>query len=558
MPSEDLTLVMRARGADRTAREIDQVGRSVQGVGAKSVTASKGVDKLSKVTSILSTKWVILGVVLATVIPLLGVVIALLGVGLVTAIAFLLPVIALGIGAMTRFTETVNRAGYAANELRDRFKSLQEVAAHSIAKGADKVLWSLVRATTTIQPLIHDLQGSFTSFGAAAGHSIESFAKGLVEMGPTIKAFMAASEALFHPLSRFFLTMLESILRIGTVGVPVLAWMLNALSDSLDWLATAAENTAAWMKTAEGARTLATIWGVLIAVGGGLLDILVEMAKAFFSTFMFMAPFLVLLGNALSFLSPVIGPLAVAFLGLWGALKLYAGIMYLVSMLGALKTAFLFIRGAILGVAAAQWILNGAMLPMGFVVLLVVAALASLAYLLYLAWTKSETFRNIVVGALKAVWAMMKNSPIGWLVRGFIWLVSSIWNARRSIVSALSGIWEGFKDGFVATINFIIRQLNRVIRGMNRVSPFGDIGAIGQVGGDSTGAARGGLVGRGGTFEVGERGREKVSLPAGSMVTPYDALDGGGDTVVNTELVIDGATIARLVERHAKRKKSVR
>lgn len=535
MPSEDLTLLMRARGSDRTARDIDQVGRRVRGLGVESVGAAKGMNVLSRATAILNTRLVMIGLLLAAISPA----IALLGVGLVTALALVLPIAALGIGAVTRFTETVNQAGSAANELRDRFKSLQEVAAHSVAQGADKVLWSLARATSTIQPLVHSLQGAFTSFGGAAGHSIEGFASGLARMGPTIEKFMKASEGLFQPLSRFFLALLDAILRIGTVGVPVLAWMLNALSDMVGWLATAAENASRWVQSAEGMRTLATIWSVLKSIGGGLAAVVASLARTFYNVFMFLAPVLIPaligLGRILSFLAPVLGPLIFAILAWAAATKV---------------------------MAAAQVVLNSAMLanPLFRVIMLIVAVAAALYY----AWTKSETFRKIVTGAFKAVWWVMKNSPIGWLVRGFIWLVSKIWGARREIVSALSNIWEGFRDGFVSVMNTIIRGLNRIIGLVNKANPFGDIGDIGEIGGGGKskrppGAARGGVVGRGGMFEVGERGREKVALPAGAMVAPYDALgDGGGDTVVNTNLVIDGAIVAQLVERHAKRKKSIR
>jgi hypothetical protein len=68
--------------------------------------------------------------------------------------------------------------------------------------------------------------------------------------------------------------------------------------------------------------------------------------------------------------------------------------------------------------------------------------------------------------------------------------------------------------------------------------------------------ARGGVVRRGGPFEVGERGRERVWLPTGAAVQP----DMDKPIVIHhtTNLVVNDQVLATAVHRAATRKKSVR
>lgn len=89
--------------------------------------------------------------------------------------------------------------------------------------------------------------------------------------------------------------------------------------------------------------------------------------------------------------------------------------------------------------AAGQWLLNAAMSanPIGIVIIAIIALVAALV----LAWKKSETFRNIVLGA----WAALK----GGVAAALGWLRSAIPAAWSWVVSRVSGIvgWFGSLPG---------------------------------------------------------------------------------------------------------------
>lgn len=123
-----------------------------------------------------------------------------------------------------------------------------------------------------------------------------------------------------------------------------------------------------------------------------------------------------------------------------GAADLFEGLNYLVIPLAktaakmiastaasvAHKTASIAASAAAKAMAAAQWLLNAAMSanPIGLVVIALVALVAGIV----IAYKKSETFRDIVQKAMKAVAA-----AFGWVVDGF----GKAWKA-------LSGAWTRF------------------------------------------------------------------------------------------------------------------
>lgn len=122
------------------------------------------------------------------------------------------------------------------------------------------------------------------------------------------------------------------------------------------------------------------------------------------------------------------------------------------------NTVMAITRGVMIAYTAVQWALNAAMAanPIGLIVLAIVALVA----VLVLAYKKSETFRNIVNGALRgvlaaarAVWSGIKAAAVAvWsfitayirtqialakaVIRGVVAVARAVWNAIKAAASA--------------------------------------------------------------------------------------------------------------------------
>lgn len=226
------------------------------------------------------------------------------------------------------------------------------------------------------------------------------------------------------------------------------------------------------------------------------------------------------------------------------------------------------------GWAIAQGLLNTAMAlnPVG----LVIAAIVALGLALFIAWKKSETFRNIVTGAfdkvkaaagavgrfftekipaafskvigwVKANWPKILavlTGPIGlavlfiarnwdkikagasrakdWIVGKFTALVGFVRSLPGKISGAASGMWDGIKNAFKSAINWIIGKWNGLSFGIPSVDTH--IKGIGKIGGFSLGTpdipllAKGGLLTEPTLNVAGEAGPEAV--------VPLDRLEG--------------------------------
>jgi len=233
---------------------------------------------------------------------------------------------------------------------------------------------------------------------------------------------------------------------------------------------------------------------------------------------------------------------------------------------------WIVIIGLAIAVLGPLLILLGAVVAAG-------AALASTAGLIALgigavvaivttAYLKFGWFRDIVGILGKA----FMNLPLIWIIRNL-----------RQIVDVFKQIPGAIKGGLVAAVNFFIDRINNIIDVINGFigvfnklpnaisgGDIGEIGHVGRVGGGGGGGtgqgptpfggmaapgrlATGGYVTRGGVFEVGERGRETVLLPAGAAVSPH----GGGEAVLHNHIYIDGKKVAKSVQRVSVKKKSV-
>jgi hypothetical protein len=144
-------------------------------------------------------------------------------------------------------------------------------------------------------------------------------------------------------------------------------------------------------------------------------------------------------------------------------------------------TAFLIIAGTISAVAAAIMAVNIAMAlnPFGLIAVGIAAVVTGLTF----AYTKFETFRNIV------------NTVLNGLIAGF----------------------EMFANSFIGAINLIIR-------GMNLINPFSDIGTLPTISLGRIGGGGGGIT----EVTTDTRTADRMAREAGASIPSVPAIIGGG------------------------------
>lgn len=199
------------------------------------------------------------------------------------------------------------------------------------------------------------------------------------------------------------------------------------------------------------------------------------------------------------------------------------------------------------GQMAAAWLI--ALGPIG----LAIAAVAGIAAFIILKWDtiKDWTIKiftavvNWVKGAAQGVLNWVKGNwpyivgfftgPIG-LVAAYIYkhwdqVVSFFSKLPGRVARATVGLFDGIKDAFRSSINWVIGKWNGLsfsIPGVNTHIP-----GVGTVGGFTLGTpnipylAKGGDIRRGGLAVVGDAGPELLSLPRGAAVAPLSRGDMG-------------------------------
>ena len=197
------------------------------------------------------------------------------------------------------------------------------------------------------------------------------------------------------------------------------------------------------------------------------------------------------------------------------------------------------VRVATMAWTAAQWLLNAALTanPIGLVIVAVMALVAGLV----LAYTKSETFRNIVTGAFNAVkraavsafnwvksnWPLLLaiiTGPIGIATYTIIKNFDKIKSAARTVVSAIRGIFGRIKSIvtgiFSGAGNLVAGIAGGIAKWLNDHTPFGDTIDLPKPLPDIHLPAlqAGGTIRQPGWAVVGERGPELARFPAGSTV----------------------------------------
>jgi TP901 family phage tail tape measure protein len=214
-----------------------------------------------------------------------------------------------------------------------------------------------------------------------------------------------------------------------------------------------------------------------------------------------------------------------------------------------------------------------------------------------------STIRGIAAigGAFKALGAISSIlTPGGVVVLALTAFVAFVWTFRRQIKKALSGIWFSIKDGLVKELNWVIDQLNKIIKAANKL-PFVNIPLIGHVGepapksgaardpfarghrdviprsqrGYTPGAAPGASVN-----SPSQRGSARGAPPGASIIPRHGSVashhghnyrgrrrvavspdgtivaDDGGDVVVHSHLYLDGKELFTSVDRQTRNRRN--
>lgn len=168
-----------------------------------------------------------------------------------------------------------------------------------------------------------------------------------------------------------------------------------------------------------------------------------------------------------------------------------------------------------------------------------ILALIALAAVFVLLWTKSETFRDIVIGVFNAVSGFIRNvfgAVIDWIVGRWNDVIGFFAGLPGRIGAAISALGTAIGNGFKGALNLVIDYLNwwvdrvnNIIYGINLVNPFSDIPSLPHI----SRFHQGGVVG-------GAPGTEQLALlQAGETVTPANRVS--TDNVVELRVTGNGA-----------------
>lgn len=339
----------------------------------------------------------------------------------------------------------------------------------------------------------------------------------------------------------------------GAILLPILGKGSKALQDQLqnvtDLNASLGNSKDPLQYAADQRNMKLAMDGLKLTIGTSLMPIIVAVSKLLVKMAKFLRP---ITGNA-TLLKGVLIVLAGAFI----AYRLLL-IQTAVAQSG-LSLAWLAAKVPLLLTTAQMWLLNAAFLANPIVwIVLGIAALVGVFIILY---TKVGWFRKAVQGVwgwLKANWKTLLTiltGPIGLAVRFIIghWnsIVGFVKKLPGRIARAASGMWDGFKKGLVAVLNWVIGKWNWLadkseapswipVIGGKRILPHINPIVLGA----------GGTITRGGSAIVGDRGPELLNLPRGASVQPLDVApraSGSRDRQIVTQVYLDRRVIATAV-----------
>ena len=253
---------------------------------------------------------------------------------------------------------------------------------------------------------------------------------------------------LITKLSELWLSFSDLVAKITTVVTPALTtfydtaisplvqWLGEKLADAITSVKEVFDDWGQWfIDNEEGIQNFIGWLGDIVS---GLWSILEPIGDAAWATFkdvidgireIFQDLFTWVLDNKDGILAAVAG-ISAALLGYKAALGISA-------LIDAFKSGIIATTIAENAAAIAQWALNAAMSanPIG----LVVAAIAGLVAAFVVLWNKSEGFRNF-----------------------FIKMWDEIKKAFTSVLNLLIGGFEGYVNGLIRGLNFLIRAINKI------------------------------------------------------------------------------------------------
>jgi hypothetical protein len=577
MATEDLTLLMRARGALRTKKDVDSVGRSVRDTGKDSKKSSRDVTIFTRALTLMTTRAgvaiIVIGA-LGALMPAIAPAVALLTAGLLALGAVLAPVILVGNGVMQRFKDTAGMAGSAASELTDVLAALKHAWAVAISPAAAIVMRGISNAFAILIPIIEQFKPVLTVFARAMAAALGAAAAGLAVLAPELEQLFGQSGQLLMPMVQIMLALSDAFIRAAIYGLPValqlLDWLLafsRSLPGAVDWMNRFAHSAGA-------INTVKTVFGLVAAVAVYVADVFSSLAGIAYQVWQDLLPLTKLLAGGLLLalrgvrdgldwinrnfgaLHLILTPLAASIAIYVAAVKTAAAATWawgiatgVASNIGkaitALQWAIWWINLARAeGIAAAASLALNASLAVtrALIAFSLIGALALLVVGLIYAYKHSTAFRNIVQSI--AHWVVVAATNVkNWLGGAFQWVADkaqALYNKVKPIVDIMRKI-AGFTPMGIAS------------KGVSAVA--------GKLGIHVPHLATGGLVTQGGAVRVGEKGAETVHLGAGDLVEPNGGWPSGPSeewVAVPVQFAVDGEVLARGVARASRRKKSVR
>lgn len=206
---------------------------------------------------------------------------AILGAGsLATAFgATLLPVIALGIGAISRFKDTVDKAGSAAHELARVAGRAGEAFADMTKHGADRIFEGMAAALRDLTPMLSRLAPDFTRLGGAIGQAFRTLGKEFSNPAwERFFSFITRSAADLTPLiTQAFIPLARILRNIATASMP---FLLEAFRDLGRFLRGVAEDTGNISKLRDAIRPLIESTRAWVDLLGGIGSLFAGIMKA--------------------------------------------------------------------------------------------------------------------------------------------------------------------------------------------------------------------------------------------------------------------------------------
>jgi hypothetical protein len=307
--------------------------------------------------------------------------------------------------------------------------------------GVVDLLHVLMRVVRAGAPYIVEAARSFVSWAAGLREST-AHGNGVVRMVDMLVGHLKSWLGLTKAIGRLFLAIFGKSNQAGRGLVEVLTSIVNGLTRIVQ-----SSDQSWWMTFAQLAAQLA---GHLVALGAILMQIATAAMPGLAVAAKITTAVLNALSSVIGFLAPVISPLIVLFTA-WRVAT--------TALTVATKLATLAFYAS----------------PMGWLKLAIMLVVAAVI----LMWNKWAGFRNFI----KGVWSWIKTAAgdtWDWVTSRIQRFVSFVSSLPGKISAGVSGIWDGFKQGLIDVLNFIIDKLNWLIRQVNRI-PGVSIGQIGAI-----------------------------------------------------------------------------